>query len=64
MNRSNGICFGHRKEPFKKFTLYSLYRFFVKFELDGISDKIVGKAQLNSGGNLDKYAGSIDVNKV
>ncbi len=60
----NATFLTHRIELNKKFTLYALYDFFVEVELDGTNDTIVGKAQFKTGLVLDKYAGSIDINKV
>jgi len=60
----NGTFLTHRIEPFNKFSLYALYDFFVEVELDPATDTIMGKSQFKTGNILDKYAGSIDINRT
>ena len=60
----NGIFLTNFKAIDCKFSLYALYDFFVEVELDPITDKIVSKGHFKSGHSLDKYAGSIDINKL
>lgn len=60
----NGTFLTHHIEPNKKFSLYALYDFFVEVELDVITNKIVAKGHFKTGETLDRYAGSIDINKV
>ncbi|MFT7036458.1 MAG: hypothetical protein ACJA2S_004987 [Cyclobacteriaceae bacterium] len=60
----NGTFLTHHIEPDKKFSLYSLYAFFVEVELDPRTNKIIAKAHFKTGETLDRYAGSIDVSKL
>ena len=47
-----------------KYSLYALYGFFVEVELNSKSDKIIGKKHFKHGQLMDKYSGSIDINKI
>ena len=47
-----------------KFSLYALYDFFVEVELDPVTTKIIGKTHFKTGETLDRYSGSIDINKI
>lgn len=60
----NGKYLNHYIGAKEKCNLYALYDFFVEVELNPVSDKIIGKGHFKSGDTLDRYAGSIDINKV
>ena len=60
----NGKFISHYKSIDCKFSLYALYDFFVEVELDPLTDKILGKEHFKEGHSLDKYVGSIDINKL
>lgn len=48
----------------KKYNLYALYAFFVEVEYDTINNKILSKRHFKTGETLDRYSGSIDINKI
>jgi len=60
----NGTFLTHHIESDKKFSLYALYAFFVEVELDPRTNKIIGKGYFKTGETLDRYAGSIDINRL
>ncbi|WP_036153876.1 hypothetical protein [Maribacter forsetii] len=60
----NGTFLTHHIGPKQKFSLYALYDFFVEVELDVNTNKIVAKGHFKTGETLDRYAGSIDINKL
>ncbi|MDF4204032.1 hypothetical protein PXD56_13750 [Maribacter sp. SA7] len=48
----------------RKYNLYALYAFFVEVEYDPKTNKILGKGHFKTGEALDRYSGSIDINKI
>lgn len=60
----NATFLTHYKAIDCKFSLYALYDFYVEVRLDPVTDKAIDKKQFKAGDTLDKYAGSIDINKV
>lgn len=54
----------HYKAIDSKYNLYALYDFFVEVELHPTTDKILGKKHFKEGHILDKYSGSIGINKI
>lgn len=60
----NATFLTHYKAIDCKFYLYALYDFYVEVKLDPVTDKAIDKKQFKTGSILDKYAGSIDINKV
>lgn len=51
-------------ESDKRYNLYALYAFFVEVEYDPKTNKILGKGHFKTGDTLDRYSGSIDINKI
>lgn len=60
----NGTFLIHHIGPKKKYSLYALYAFFVEVELDPKTNKIIAKGHFKTGETLDRYAGSIDINRI
>lgn len=61
---ANGQFITHYISAKEKLSLYALHTFFVEVELDLKTNKIIGKGNFVSGHSLDKYSGSIDINRI
>lgn len=60
----NGTYLTNHFTSNKKINLYALFAFFVEVEYDPQTNKIIGKEHFKSGDTLDRYAGSVDINKT
>lgn len=47
-----------------RLNLYALHAFFVEVKLNSTGKKIIRKEEFVCGYSLDKYSGSIDINKI
>ena len=61
---SKGSYLTHFIDKDIRLNLYALHAFFVEVKLNAMGKKIISKEEFVCGYSLNKYSGSIDINKI